>query len=155
MPALYNAAGEGDITFKPPESRFMDIHDPEIHNDGTILFFDNGGWDFAQGPGEYHSRILEFYIDEQTKEAELVWEFPGDFDADPWFTNEFYCPYWGDANRLENGNVLVAAGVRGAGTISHVFEVTNNGKVVWDFTLPEDHGVYRATRITPPLTEPL
>ena len=83
MAALYNAAGTGDITFIPPESRFMDIHDPEIHDDGTIIFFDNDGWDFAQGPGEYHSRILEFAVNEETKEAELVWEFPGSFDVDP------------------------------------------------------------------------
>jgi hypothetical protein len=155
MPAIYHSSGEGDITFSPPESQFMDIHDPEIHDDGTIMFFDNGGWDYAQGPGEYHSRVLEFDIDEETKKATLVWEFPGHFDVDPWFTDEFYCPFWGDANRLKNGNVLVAAGVRGAGSISHVFEVTDDGEVVWDFTLPEDHGVYRATRITPPLIEPL
>ena len=156
MPAIYYASGMGDVTFIPSESQFMDIHDPEIHDDGTILFFDNDGWDFAQGPGEYHSRILEFAVNEETKEAELVWEFPGDFDVDPWFTNEFYCPFWGDANRLDNGNVLVAAGVRGPGSISHVFEVTEDGEVVWDFTLPEDHGVYRATRISPPpLIEPL
>lgn len=156
MPAIYYAAGEGDVTFNPPESQFMDIHDPEIHDDGTILFFDNDGWDFAQGPGEYHSRILEFAVNEETKEAELVWEFPGDFDVDPWFTDEFYCPFWGDANLLDNGNVLIAAGVRGPESISHVFEVTEDGEVVWDFTLPEDHGVYQATRISPPpLIEPL
>lgn len=156
MPAIYYSSLEGDVVFVPPESQFMDIHDPEVHSDGTILFFDNDGWDFAQGEGEYHSRILEFAINEQTKEAELVWEFPGDFDVDTWFTDEFYCPFWGDANRLENGNVLVAAGVRGIGSVSHVFEVTEDGEVVWDFALPEDHGVYRATRISPPLLiEPL
>ena len=156
MPAIYYSSEEGDIAFDPLESQFMDIHDPEIHDDGTIMFFDNDGWDFAQGPGDYHSRILEFTINEQTKVAELVWEFPGDFEGlDSWFTEEFYCPFWGDANRLENYNVLVAAGVRGAGSFSHVFEVTDDGEVVWDFALPEDHGVYRATRITPPLIEPL
>ena len=156
LPAVYNSSGEGDMSFVPPESQFNDIHDPEIHDDGTIMFFDNDGWNFLPAaPGGYHSRILEFAIDEQTKTATLVWEFPGDFDVDPWFTDDFYCPYWGDANRLENGNVIVAAGVRGAGSISHVFEVTNDGEVVWDFTLPEDHGVYRATRINPPLIETL
>lgn len=56
---------------------------------------------------------------------------------------------------MENGNVLVTAGVRGTESISHVFEVTGDGEVVWDFTLPPDHGVYRATRITPPLIEHL
>lgn len=157
LPAIYNSSGEGDMAFVPPESRFNDIHDPEIHDNGTIMFFDNDGWNYyPTAPGGYHSRILEFAVNEDTKEADLVWEFPGTFEGlDPWFTDEFYCPYWGDANRLENNNVLVAAGVRRAGSISHVFEVTNDGEVVWDFTLPEDHGVYRATRITPPLIEPL
>ena len=156
MPALYYASGMGDVAFIPSESQFMDIHDPEIHDDGTILFFDNDGWDYAQGPGEYHSRILEFEVDETTKEAVLVWEFPGDFIVDSWFTDEFYCPFWGGVNRLDNGNILVTAGVRGQGSISHVFEVTRDGEVVWDFTLPEDHGVYQATRISPPpLIEPL
>lgn len=156
MPALYNASELGDVAFIPEESRFMDTHDPEIHNDGTILFFDNGGWNFTQGPGEYHSRILKFAVDEETKEAELVWEFPGDFeDLDPWFYDDFYCPFWGDANRLDNGNVLVTAGVRGEESISHIFEVTYDGEVVWNFTLPKNHGVYRAMRITPPLIVPL
>ena len=52
MPAIYYASGEGDVIFNPPESQFMDIHAPEIHDDGTIMFFDNGGWDYAQGTGE-------------------------------------------------------------------------------------------------------
>jgi len=155
LPAVYHSSGEGNMTFDPPESQFNDIHDPEIHDNGTIMFFDNDGWDFVNSVGGYHSRVLEFSINEETKVAEEVWEFPGNFDVDPWFTDEFYCPYWGDANRLENGNVLIAAGVRGAESISHVFEVTNDGEVVWDFTLPADHGVYRATRISPPLIEPL
>jgi len=40
------------------------------------------------------------------------------------------------------------------GTTSHVFEVAkDDGEVVWDFTLPEDHSMYRAERITPPLVQ--
>ncbi len=156
MPAIYNESATAvDVDFIPLDSQFNDIHDPEIHDDGTIMFFDNDGWDFTPTkPGGYHSRVLEFQVDETTMEATLVWEFPGDLDVDPWFTEDFYCPFWGDANRLENNNVLVTAGRRGVGSISHVFEVTNDGEVVWDFTLPEDHGVYRANRIMPPLVEP-
>ncbi len=157
MPAIYNETTTGDVAFIPPESQFYDIHEPEFHDDGTIMFFDNDGWDYSEGdrPGGYHSRVLEFQVDEVTKEATLVWEFPGNFDVDPWFTEDFYCPFWGDANRLENNNVLVAAGRVGVGIISHVFEVTNDGEVVWDFILPDDHGIYRAHRITPPLVEPI
>jgi hypothetical protein len=160
MAATYNGEDMGDVAFVPEASQFTDIHDPEIHDDGTILFFDNGGWSGMLGSaGEegYHSRILELEVNEATKDATLVWEFPGDFDVDPWFREELYLPFWGDADRLDNGNVLVTAGVRGPGNISHVFEVTKeDGEVVWDFTLPEDHGIYRAQRIPePPLVKPV
>lgn len=159
MPASYGASGMGDVTFIPAKSQFSDIHDPEIHDDGTILVFDNGGWDveaFMNADGDfdfhssdYHSRVLEFAMDDTTKQATRVWEFPGNFDVDPWYRDEFYLPFWGDADRLDNGNVLVTAGVVGLGLISHVFEVTReDGQVVWDLTLPEDHGVYRAQRIS-------
>jgi hypothetical protein len=159
MPASYNASEMGDVSFDPPESQYSDIHDPEIHDDGTILFFDNGGWSGEIGgdTSMYHSRILEFDIDEDAKQATLIWEFPGDFNVDSWFMDDFYCPYWGDANRLENGNILVAAGVKGLEKTSHVFEVTReDGEIVWDLTLPNDHGVYRAERLwPPPLVEPI
>ena len=39
-----NYSPPGNMTFVPPESQYSDIHDPEIHDDGTILFFDNGGY---------------------------------------------------------------------------------------------------------------
>ncbi len=160
MAATYNGENMGDVAFNPLASRFTDIHCPEIHDDGTISFFDNGGWNGSINPapaGTYRSRVLEFAVDQVGKQATLVWEFPGNFDVDPWFREEFYLPWWGDADRLDNGNVLITAGVRGPGSTSHVFEVTKEqGEVVWDFTLPDDHGVYRAERIpTPPLVEPL
>jgi hypothetical protein len=35
---------------------------------------------------------------------------------------------------------------------SRVFEVTReDGQIVWEFRLPNDHGVYRSERIVPPL----
>ena len=57
---------------------------------------------------------------------------------------------------MDNDNVLITASVIGEGTTSRLFEVTRDGEVVWDFTLAEDHGFYRAQRIpTPPLIEPI
>ena len=65
---------------------------------------------------------------------------------------DFYVPFWGDADRLPNGNVLVTAGRRGTSSASRVFEVAaSDGQVVWELRLPPDFGVYRAGRITPPL----
>lgn len=156
LPASYGAAGLGDMTFSPPASQYSDTHDPEIHDDGTILFFDNGGYSGVVGeegnPHGYHSRAVEYLIDEQAKTATLVWEFPGDFPVDPWYKNDWYLPFWGDADRLANGNVLITAGVRGTSVQSRIFEVTKEeGEVVWEFRLPPDFGVYRSERIEPPL----
>jgi hypothetical protein len=158
LPAAFNGKGLGNLTFSPTTSQFSDTHDPEIHDDGTVLFFDNGGYDGVIGeegnPKGYHSRAVEYQIDESKKTATLVWEFPGNFNVDAWYKTSFYLPFWGDADRLANGNVLVTAGVRGTTVQSRVFEVTKqDGKVVWEFKLPMDFGVYRSERITPPLVK--
>ena len=158
LPASYGGKGSGNMTFSPSSSQYSDTHDPEIHDDGTIIFFDNGGFDGIVGqdanPQGYKSRVLEYKIDEAKKTATLVWEFPGSFNVDSWYKTSFYLPFWGDADRLENGNVLVTAGVRFTKIKSRVFEVTKqDGKVVWEFQLPLGYGVYRSDRIVPPLVK--
>jgi len=71
---------------------------------------------------------------------------------DSWYTNNWYTPFWGSVHRLPNGNFLVAAGIRNPPVESRVFEVTKDDRqVVWEFRFPTDYGVYRASRITPPL----
>ena len=163
LPASYGAQGMGDMTFVPADSQFSDIHDPEIHEDGTILFFDNGGWSGTiqdGNPQGLQTRAVEYMIDEQEKTATLVWEWPGDFPTNAWYKEELYVPFWGDADRLANGNVLIAAGRRGTAAEtpeSRIIEVTKDtGEVVWEMLLPKDHGVYRAERLYPlPLVRPI
>jgi hypothetical protein len=155
LPASYGKA-TGTLTFSPTTSQYSDTHDPEIHDDGTILFFDNGGYSTSVMPGgttTYHSRAVEYQIDETKKTATLVWEFPGNFTVDSWYQNNWYNSYYGDANRQPNGNVLITSGsVSTNAGDARVFEVTKaDGKVVWEFRLPSSVGVYRADRITPPL----
>lgn len=153
LPASCASMGVGDFTFTG--SQFVDSHDPEIHpDDNTVLFFDNGGWTTRCAKDEYHSRVVEYELDGTN--ATLVWEFPGSFDVpDTWYT-DWYSPYWGDADRLENGNVLVAAGILASTMESRVFEVSKaDGKVVWEFRLPNFYGMYRADRIAPPLVHPI
>jgi len=157
LPASYGAQGMGNMEFLPPESQYTDIHDPEIHTDGTILFFDNGGFtmEIEDGnPANLHTRAVEYLIDEEALTATLVWEFPGDYETDAWYREELYVPFWGDADRLDNGNVLIAAGRRGVADItpeSRIIEVTKDtGSVVWEMLLPKDHGVYRAERLSSP-----
>ena len=158
LAASYGASGMGNVTFSPASSQYIDTHDPEIHDDGTVLVYENGGYSGVIGeegnPHGYHSRALEYQIAETGGNwtATLVWEFPGSFNVDSWYRDTWYIPFWGDADRLENGNVLITAGVRGPSSQSRVFEVTKqDGQVVWEFRLPADYGVYRSERIAPPL----
>jgi hypothetical protein len=154
LPASYGKATSSSMAFSPTTSQYSDTHHPEPHDDGTVLFFDNGGYN-ASGMGgtTYHSRAVEYQIDEAKKTATLVWEFPGSFNVDTWYKNTWYTGYYGDANRLPNGNVLIAAGSVGANAgDARVFEVQKvDGKVVWEFKLDPGYGVYRANRMTPPL----
>lgn len=157
IPAAYGSKGQGDFTYSPADSQFSDAHDPEFHaDDNTVLMFDNGGYGTGAVGGQttqYRSRAVEYKVDEATNTLTLNWEFPGSFAVpDSWYTDNWYTPFWGDADRLPNGNVLVAAGIRSPTVESRVFEVTKEtGTVVWELRLPPDYGVYRADRVTPPL----
>lgn len=144
----------GSFTFDPPDSGFADLHDPEIHADGTIVIYDNGGYTNNPGPDD-RSRVVEYRLDETLMTATRVWEFPGTFVVDPWYTDEWYTPIWGDADRLPNGNILVTAGTREDGEQTRVFEVRRtDGAIVHELRLPlrdgSGYGAYRAERLNPP-----
>jgi hypothetical protein len=157
LAASYGKA-TGTMTFSPSTSQYSDTHDPEIHDDSTMLVFDNGGYSTSMFPGTgttYHSRVLEYKIDEAKKTATVAWEFPGTFNVDTWYKSTWYNAYFGDADRMANGNVLITAGSVGSNTGDcRVFEVQKaDGKIVWEFKMPSGYGVYRADRITPPLVK--
>jgi len=160
MGAAIDDAHAGTVTYLPDNSaRFNDSHDPEVHPDGTVLFYDNQGWSMHTGGemnGSYHTRVVEYQLDETASPvtATLTWEFPGKFTVDAWYKNSWQTPIWGDADRLDNGDVLVTAGAKGAGTHTRIFEVTRAGEVVWAMEWPENNGGYRAARIAhPPATK--
>ncbi len=160
LPASYGKATSTTMTFSPTTSQYSDTHHPEPHDDGTLLIFDNGGYSTSMMPGmgtTYHSRVQEFKIDEAKKTATLVWEFPGTFSVDTWYKNTWYASYYGDANRLANGNVLITSGpVSSNNGDARIFEVQkDDGKVVWEFKLDAGYGVYRSNRIAPPLIKAL
>jgi hypothetical protein len=139
--------GPGDFTFSPPESQFSDAHEPEFQEDGTLLLYDNGGY-MQNGP--LRSRVLEYAIDETQRTATRTWEFPDDFPVDAWYREDWYTPFWGDADRLPNGNILITAGVRSQSVATRIFEVTRQGEVVWELTFPAGGGSYKAERLAPP-----
>lgn len=157
LPAAYGKA-TGGLTFSPTTSQYSDTHHPEPHEDGTVLFFDNGGYSTSMLGGStttYHTRAVEYKIDETSKTATLVWEFPGTFSVDSWYKNNWYASYYGDADRLPNGNVLITSGPVSANDLdARIFEVSKaDGKVVWEFKFDAGYGVYRSDRITPPLVK--
>lgn len=105
-------------------------HMPTLVDDGRVLVFDNGTErDF--------SRVLE--VDPRT--GEVVWRY----QAEP--PEAFFSPWRGSAQRLPNGNTLIAESEKG-----RVFEVTRDGTVVWELWNPEmrkgeRRRIYRFTRL--------
>ncbi len=106
-------------------------HHPTVLENGNILIFDNGTL------LRKHSRIVE--IDPAT--TEIVWKY----ESDP--PDMFFSSLRGSNQRLPNGNTLITESEKG-----HVFEVTPNGEIVWDFWNFESNEtglrgiIYRMTR---------
>jgi hypothetical protein len=113
---------------------------------GNLLVFDNGGASGYGAPnatapdganvfGRAGSRVLE--INPVT--LELVWSY-----AAP----RFFSTNISGAQRLPNGNTLITEGANG-----RVFEVTNEGRIVWEYIYPLFTGtppanaVYRGYRL--------
>ena len=113
---------------------------------GNLLVFDNGGssgYGFAgpiapNGVGAFAratSRVLE--IDPVT--LELKWSYTAP---------RFFSTNISSAQRLPNGNTLITEGAGG-----RMFEVTNDGTIVWEYMNPlfagprQSNDVYRAYRV--------
>lgn len=107
-------------------------HQPTMTQEGTILLFDNGT---TRG----RSAVLE--IDPPS--GEIVWKYENPAN--------FFSAYRSGAQRLPNGNTLIAESDAG-----RILEVTTDGEIVWDYFSPflgqgpgvQGRHVYRATRYT-------
>lgn len=97
-------------------------HEPVLLENGNILIFDND----RREPGiQGRSRIVEF--DPLTEK--IKWMYQGD-DEHP-----FYSRSCGTNQRLPNGNTLITESDNG-----RAFEVTRDGKIVWEFVTPHRAG---------------
>ena len=111
---------------------------------GNILVFDNGM--HVAGYADWglpRSSVTE--IDPKTKK--VVWSYKHtDTDFKGWMPPEwmFNSPYIAGAQRLPNGNTLIAEGGTG-----RIFEVTKAREIVWEFINPEKKAVFRAYRYGP------
>ncbi len=93
-------------------NQFKFVNDPFSHicgqhtvsrlENGNLLLFDNGQncWPINAARGDL-TRVVEYRIDEQALEAELVWSYTQD---------GAYAPFQGSAQRLANGNTLIGWG---------------------------------------------
>lgn len=104
---------ENKVVWSWGRGQIFGPHDAQVLDNGHILLFDNG-----LGRTPAYSRVVE--MDPVT--GKIVWEYR----ADP--PETFYTESKGSAQRLPNGNTLIAESDKG-----HAFEVTPSGDVVWEF----------------------
>jgi hypothetical protein len=128
-----------------------------LPGEGNILVYDNGGWAGygAPNPGSPtgiknalrdYSRVLEF----NPVTLEIVWQHtPREAGLlHPTDSNRYYSPFVSSAQRLPNGNTLIAEGSGG-----RIIEVTPEHELVWEYispywgTLMHMNLVYRAYRL--------
>ncbi len=137
----YRLSEEGGFSIN--DGWFEKQHAPDVLGDDHLLIFDNG-------TTRKTTRVIEVVIDPDLQEAEIVWEWPEESE-DAWYTG-----YWGDADRLDNGNTLIAAG---ASHVNRMTEVTPDGTIAWQAQWPTEGdlivGFYRAERIDLPGLEVL
>jgi hypothetical protein len=114
-------------------------HDASVLENGNIMIFDNGkrrGW----------SRVIE--LNPVSRKIEWAYQAPK--------RKDFYSVSRGSAQRLPNGNTLIANSNNGT-----AFEITRGGEVVWEWRNPKrDKKGRRATiirmdRYAPSFVEPI
>jgi outer membrane protein assembly factor BamB len=96
-------------------------HHPTMQPNGNITIFDNGTF----RPTGNYSRVIE--MDPGT--GKIVWEFKA--KGAPRQPGAFYTSFQGAVQKLPNGNFLVTSTQEG-----HLFEVTPDKQIVWEFQNP-------------------
>jgi hypothetical protein len=98
------------------------MHEPVLLENGNILIVDNNWGELGV---KRKAKVIEF--NPFTKE--VVWEYKGD-DEHP-----FYSRTCGTNQRLPNGNTLITESDNG-----RAFEVTQDGRIVWEYINPHRAG---------------
>jgi len=130
-----------DFTLVGDGTWFRFQHDPARLDDDRWLVYDNR----AERP----SRVVELAVDESAMTAEVVWTFPGEAEVDAWYTDTWFSPIWGDADRRPNGWVRVTNGNRFNDKRSRIFDVRRDGTVAWAIDFDVGIGSYRAQPLVP------
>ncbi len=146
---LWRLGAGGDFAIEPADAEdpwFRYAHAPTVTPDDRVLLYDNGHWE--ERPA---SRVMEYQLDRESMTARVIWEYPGAIADDDWYTWIF-----GDADRLDHGNTLIDAGsLVSWDDQSRLFEVTEDGEMVWELYLSSETGgeaaAYMAQRVPLPL----
>lgn len=104
----------GSVVWAWGPGELLGPHMPTMLPDGNLLIYDNGNSVSRRIRG--FTRILEV----EPLTGELVWQYQ--------CPRNFYSPSRGSAERLPNGNCLIAHSDSG-----RLFEVTPEGQIVWEF----------------------
>jgi len=115
------------FTFINDSDRFSYQHGIRRLQNGNIILYDNGN-----NHTPPYSRAIEYALDEQNMTATLVWQYRNNPDI--------FGPAMGFAQRLSNGNTFISWGAANP-TIT---EVTPDGKIALEMTLPPGIFTYRA-----------
>jgi len=110
---------------------FSHQHDIRRLSNGNVSLFDNGALLIPQ-----YSRVLEYELDENNREATLVWEF----SYDP----PFYKNVMGNMQRLLNGNTIIGWGGFFSPDRRAISEVNFDGSVALELSLPDTITNYQA-----------
>jgi hypothetical protein len=157
---IFGQAGTIDVDGEPPYYQ----HAVEVEEEGSILLYDNGnnrpGTTVSDADAPTYSRAVLYAVDDSSPDPSdwtvtETWEHRTT-DADG---SVLYARFLGDADRLENGNVLITHGgisLPGDDDFDHalVIEVVPEGdaggEIVWEFrtgTADQPVTVYRSERI--------
>ena len=145
---LWRLGRDGDFTFTGDidDPCIGQAHDPEIKGN-RVLFYDNGT------PERGYSRVIEYTLDEHAMTAEVSFVFDGRELGMGWWSE-----FFGDADRLPNGNILVTVGDYDFNQYGRIFELTPDGEPVWELLFEKNDSwkvvLYKSEKIIPQL-EPL
>lgn len=114
-----SASGQGKAPswYDNGDQKVWGLHNPHFLDNGNVLLFDNG----SERPTGMRSAVVEVNPETGT----IAWEYTS---RTP---NSFWSFRQSSAQKLPNGNVLVTSTAHG-----HLFEVTPDKKVVWEFINP-------------------
>jgi len=117
-------------------------HDVKKLPNGNLLFLDNG-----VAKKDWYSRAVEYSIDEDKKQASLVWEYRHNPDISAYAM--------GSVQRLSNGNTLIDWGLIFKGLYKTLTEVNDKNEMMFEMSIPSDAYSYRALKYNLPACQPV